>query len=62
MPNYLVTAVVIRATGTQVFTVDADSPEDARQIVADGGGKFEHEELEVQKFSPSASWHVELNE
>lgn len=47
MKRYLFTAEVLLAEGSQTFRVDANSLEEAQQILSNGGGDIYVHEVEV---------------
>ncbi len=47
MPKYMIPVDVTSAAGTQVFSVVANSPEEAVDIFRVTGGEFVEEEIEV---------------
>lgn len=55
MTKYRVTYDVLKATGFQSYTIEADTPEQAETLVRKGGGEFEAEEVEVYELSPTAT-------
>jgi hypothetical protein len=60
MPTYTVTRPVLEATGSQWFTVEADSAEEAKRKVEAGEGEFAGEEIEVRVLGRSS--RVDLDE
>lgn len=49
MPRYIITAEAKELTGSQVYEVDADNPQEALQKAKDGNYERIYEELEVQE-------------
>jgi hypothetical protein len=47
MKKYQVTIPVTLAKGHQFWEVEADSPEEAKEIVKNGGGEFIADEIDV---------------
>lgn len=62
MPKYRIGLSVENASGTQWFTVEADSPQNAVDVYNKHGGEFEFEEIEVTELSKADVGCVELVE
>jgi len=55
MSWFTVTRSVVRASGTQTFSVEAESPEEAARKVCAGEGRFVEEDLEITDLSDQCS-------
>lgn len=52
MPKYFLDREVKSAHGSQTFSVEANSLEEAKQKFEETGGEYELEEVEVTRLSP----------
>jgi len=58
MPRYDIT---VREVWNQTFTVYADSPEEARQMIRDGEGETMHGSFEYNRTMDEDTWDVAVS-
>lgn len=58
MKTYTVIVPITRASGQQTYTVEAESPEDAKKLVNTGNIECDSEEIEVENVAGIDEWEV----